>query len=673
METNNNEILEQNNMENVVQEQENIIQMQNGDNTSQNNKNNLKVIIIASIIIVLLALGVVFATSMLKSNEEKFFELLFKKQATLSMMNEFKNGQIDTNLEIDIGELAEMSGEKLEEEIRVGLVLSEVIKDKDASGTIDLVFNDDELITVEFAKTNDVYGMKIKDANEKFIAIQNKDLKDVLERFGMEDIEGVPDKFLTAEDFEKVMKMKPADVNKMLNKYIKVLADSSKDAVKVENNVEMKFADNEVKTKKYTLSVTEKNLYDILNEFFKTLKEDKKNIELVLNDTKAVLKLMEEAGYQIEGISSDEIPSVEEACEAIEELSDELLDVPEEYEFDNEEILMRVSVYEYKGKTVATEITDDYQGIIVKTLFDNNVYAGVIALENDEEVAAFVLKGTMNKEKLNAEFIVEYEGEKLKFFDIKQKQSNSTKNLVKLNDKNGLIINTASDEEIQEYAEEFAQGMEKIVEDLQEKIPVDELINNMGSQIIEMPTQDYDDEYDYNYDDFLEYDEFGGYDELVEYSGVLADAQSMYSKIQIGDSKASVIQKLGNPVEDNTYSMLEFMEWNSNIVSDMSAVEVVIRDGKVGEKAITLVSSKDSGVLIGKETNTTIDNLDNVINKVKEDMTLKEIENILGKAAYESSVSEYGYVTYTWCDNEEQSVDISFDKNGKAYYIGIVF
>ena len=665
MDTNNNEMLEQNNMEteNVVQEQENVIQTPNVSNADQNNKNNLKAIIIAGIILVILALGIVFATSMFKSDEEKFFELFFKKQAAFSMIDEVKNGQIDTTLEMDFGELAAVSGEELEEDIKIGIELSEVIKDKDSSGEFDIIFNDNDLFTVQFAKTDDVYGVKIKDANEKFIAIKNENLKDTFEKLGMEDTDQVPDKFLTAEDFEKVMKMKPADVNKMLDKYIKVLADSSKGAVEVENNVEMKFGDDEVKTKKYTLSVTEKDLYNILSEILKTLKDDRKNIELVLNDTKAVLKLMEDTGYQVEGISSDDIPSVDDAREALKETYDELSDVPEDYEFDDKEVLMKISVYEYKGEAIATEFTDDFQSIIIKTLLDKNLYVGIVAAEDDEEVAAFVLQGTMNKDELNSEFVVEFEGEKLKLFNIKQKQSNSTKNLVKLDDKNALIINDATEEELAEYAQEFTEGMEKIAEDLQEKLPMEELMNNMSGMVETAPSVEYDDyEYDYDYDN-----------NFVEYTGVLADAQNMYNKIQIGDSKETVIQKLGTPKSDDSYSYLEFMEWNSNIASDVAAVEVIIAEGVVSEKSIVLYSSEYDGVFLGKETNATIANLENVISNVKEGMSLSEVENILGKASYESSIDDDGYIRYTWCDKEEQSVDISFDKNGKVFYIGMVW
>ncbi|MBO5178839.1 MAG: hypothetical protein J6B87_00615 [Clostridia bacterium] len=679
METNNNEMLEQNNMENenVVQEQNDVIQNETNNNTEQNNKNNLKILLAIFAILLVLVLGFVFAGSMFKSNEAKFFDLLLKKQAAVSLFEEVKNGQFDTTLEMDLSEMAESMGKEFDEKVKLELGISEVIKNKDSSGEIEFIFNDDSLITLDFAKTDDVYGVKVKDVTEKFIALQNKDLKDAFEKFEI-DTDEIPDKFLTEEDFRKVMKTKASDINKMLNKYVKVLADNSKDAVKVEKNAEMKFGDEKLKTKKYTLSITEKEMYNIMTSMLEVLKEDEKNIKLLLDDAKSIIELMEDNDYQLDGISSDGIPDVEEVCEAIEEMYNDLKEVPEDYEFDDEEVIIKISVYEHKGKAIATEFEVEDEKLVIKTLVDKDLYIGLEVEEDGDEMVAFILKGTMDKNELDAEFIIKADNQKLELFNIKQKQSSTTKNLVKLDEKNALIANDADKDDLEEYAEEFMEGMEKITEDLQEKLPIEGLMDSMNG-MVEVPSmgnEDYNFDEDYDIDPDFTYTpsyQTNWNDDVVVKEGVLADAQTMYNKIQIGESKESVIQKLGTPAADDTYSMLEFIEWDSNIATDMAAIEVILQDGKVVEKSISLYSSKYAGVLLGKETNATIENLENVISNIKEGMTLAEVEKVLGKTGYESSVDDEGIKTYTWCDKMEQTVDISFDEEGKVYYVGMIW
>lgn len=665
MNTNENEMLEQNNMENenVVQDQNNVIQSETLENNEQKNRNNFKILIIVFGILLVLALGAVLAFSMFKSDEQKFYDLLFKKQAIASLVNDIKDGQVDTSFEVDLKEVANAFDGELEEDLSLGMDISQVFKENDTSGKIGIIFNDEELINLEYAKTGDLYALRVEDTNEKYIGIKNENLQEVFEKFGVENADELPDKILTQEDFKKVMKLKPADLNKMLDKYIKVLAKGSKGAVKVENEVELEIGAEKVKTKKYTLTLTEETIVNILEPLLTTLKNDKKNFELVLNDVEAVLELMEENNYPVRdmyNISSNDVPTADEVCDVIDELYQNFKENKKEMEIDKENVMLELSVYEYKGQTVATEISNDEIRTIFMSLVDKDVFIGIVFEEDGEIESKFAFEGNKKNDKLELDCIMLDDEREVKLFTIKEEKSNSTKKIEKLNDENTLIINDATEEEVAEYAQEFAEGIEKIAENLQEKLPMDEFMNDM-SNITEMP--DEDDEWetlDYIY-------------ENPQVEGVLADAQSMYNKISIGDSRADVVAKVGQPTESSVYSDSEFLDWNSNLVNDMVAVSVHIYDGKVCEKTIELFSDKYEGVYLGKESNATIEDLNDATKNIKEGMTYQEVENILGKPAFESRKNDSGYLEYTWTDKMEQSVGITFDKNGKLFLIGFIW
>ena len=105
----------------------------------------------------------------------------------------------------------------------------------------------------------------------------------------------------------------------------------------------------------------------------------------------------------------------------------------------------------------------------------------------------------------------------------------------------------------------------------------------------------------------------------------------------------------------------------------MPLIDVTIEDGKVFNKGISIYSSSVNGIAIGKELGTTIDDLKSEKSKLKEGMTLQEVNQVLGNAGFESNRSENGYFDYTYYDKKEQNIQISFDDDGIVWYVGLVY
>lgn len=575
MEPNNNEMLNLNSMES-----QNVVQNQNND-FEKKNHNNLKIIIIALIVLLVLAFGIVFAGSLFKSDEEKFYELLIKKQALASMFEEMKDGQRETQIKVDVNDIAETVGEEIDTKLKIGLNLTEVKKKEDFSGNIELVLNNEDIIALEYAKTDDLFGAKVTDMTEDFIGFENKDLQEMFENLDIPDADELPNKILMPEDFEKVTKIKKSDANKMLDKYIKVLANNSKDAVEVEKNVEVKINKEKVKTNKYTLALTEKDSFEISKAVLETLKDDEKNIKLVMDNYKAILELMEENNYPVEdmyGMTSEELPDVDEIIEMIEKEYEYMLEMAEDYDFDDERIVAEISVYEFKGKTIATEIEVDDEKIIFKSFSDKEVYVGLIVEEDDDEMFEIAFKGTVEKDELDANFVVEIEGEKLELFTLEHKQTTSTKNLIKLNDKNMLLLNDADEDELEEYVEEFTKNAEKWAEDLEKSLGnadmaediFDDLIG--GSTVSSAQFSGFAQEFG-DYALYFKYDAVASLRERFGIEGIaLTDAQLYYMAATGAEYEKSILVPEGvefvtklNTLEDpNLYGMSIWK--NENIV-----------------------------------------------------------------------------------------------------------
>lgn len=534
MDTNNNEVLENGNMENgnvtnevneatqnlavqteVVQEEVTQQQAPQQNVEKNHNKNNLKILIGVVVVIILIGVACVFAMpGVFNSEETEFFDLLIRKQSVAGVANDIatkteKSKQVDTKIKADISEILETFGADTgDTDLNVEVDISEVKSGDDMSGALELLLNKKSLGIIHFAKTGEMYGLKFADTTEKYLAFENNNLKELFENFDVEDTDEIPDKILTQKDFENVMKIDKATANKILDKYIKVLSKSVKGKVETKKNVKIEIDGKEIKTTQHTLTLNEKDTAEMALAMLKALKEDEKNIKLFIDDYKAILKLMEESGYATkEMLSYDDLPSTDEICEefigAIEETYEQLKEIVEEDDFD-EDTEISLVIYEYKNEIVATKIVADDAAIVFECLNSEDVFIRFATEQDGKELAAIVLSGEIDSKKLDLELKLVSNGIKLKLITITQEyKSKADEEMIKLNKKTALIVNKASEEDLEEFAEELKEGLTKYLEDLVEEFPEFSSLFSAQDDSYDYDDFDYSDYYyDYDYDDF---------------------------------------------------------------------------------------------------------------------------------------------------------------------------
>lgn len=99
-------------------------------------------------------------------------------------------------------------------------------------------------------------------------------------------------------------------------------------------------------------------------------------------------------------------------------------------------------------------------------------------------------------------------------------------------------------------------------------------------------------------------------------------------------------------------------------------------ENRVDQVAIEIYSRSYDNIYLSKEINPAISDLNLLVGKIKEDMTLKEVEAILGKGYFESEkrclYTDEIRITYTWYDIKENRLEIDFEE-GKVWLVYDVY
>ena len=164
-------------------------------------------------------------------------------------------------------------------------------------GNITVNYNDDVNFPVNYKYVNDTLGIQTDYISKKYIGIENKNLKEFAEKFGITDVENVPDKIeLDKSTTDKLT----ADEKKQLNdKYVEIvkeIADKKEFSKTQENGMD-----------KLSVNITNQEIKDLMIKLLETLKDDKdvmSKLDSIYNEYGGVLK-------KAENLSQDSVGSEE--------------------------------------------------------------------------------------------------------------------------------------------------------------------------------------------------------------------------------------------------------------------------------------------------------------------------------------------------------------------------
>ena len=238
-------------------------------------------IIILVLVILLIALGstmayAYFFTDYLKSDKEAFFKYILKNEELIDNLKDEdfskyiekqKNTAYSNNGEITISSDTE---ETLQDGSDIKLTFKGTRDDNSQYFKQDInVKVENESISMELLKQEDIYGFKIDNMFKKFLAVQNKDLKKWAKVLNMTDeqIEAIPDKI----EFNETINFSDEEINGISQKYKNIINENLTD--------EMFSKEKEKEVTIYKLQLTKKQYNDILAKILETMKND----DVVLN------------------------------------------------------------------------------------------------------------------------------------------------------------------------------------------------------------------------------------------------------------------------------------------------------------------------------------------------------------------------------------------------------
>ena len=319
-------------------------------------------IVLISIILLLLVLIVTggayayIATDLFKSDEQLFKRYLISGVVEISKFNSEPYGEAFERMNKEPAEITlttKMDDESYQKQ-ETKLVFKTDIPNKNESLSLDMKVDDKDFMSADLLITDNIYGVHVDGVHDKYIAVENKDLKKIAKNLGLEDevVEFIPDTIPNT----RISKEEQKKLAEILKKYLNKLSEKiDVNSYKQEKYTIEDFEEEKFEGNKYTLEIaTDKYIYDfcdILKEF--TNDED-------------LLKLLE-------GKISEK--TIEKMKEFDLEESLDIKDDREDFDkngYTQEDNNLKISLYSYKGKTVKLDIYNENELVYELYIFNKD-------------------------------------------------------------------------------------------------------------------------------------------------------------------------------------------------------------------------------------------------------------------------------------------------------------
>lgn len=349
---------------------------------------------------------------------------------------------------------------------------------KDNETELNIMFSDKNIAKINTkSEDNNKFGIKIDGIYDKYIGIENNNLKDLAEKLGVKSSE-LPEKIKNVDLYD-LLYISNEDINAVKGTYNDLLKEViNKEKYVASKNVETVVNKKSIKANAYSLKLNEKELLEIKRQFLEKIRTD----ELLLN-------LIESKAKKI-----NENTTNEKIKKEIDKLINESnMDLKDAKETNYTEIV----VYESRGQTVKTEVKNFKKEKEKEKLEINldregtKLIADIIGIENNKKISESIINKdesfTENMKNFKYEVNVDEEGAKAKLnieytksddninlnitsgtdeidisFIINEKiEYTSDEKIEKMNDENSVILNNKSKEEITTLMQEVMQNAQK--------------------------------------------------------------------------------------------------------------------------------------------------------------------------------------------------------------------
>lgn len=599
-------------------------------------KHTIKIIIAMLLIVIAI---IVCKKLFIKSNSQRFVELLTKDQYALEVFNGYKN---------ELSKDGEKTVEVIidpQDELKDNPLFSAVLNQKtisinaiSQSGNIDSeIVLDDGFASnnkIEFLKEDGLIALNIPEVYDGYFAISSENLDSLAKKLGYVSNQNLKD---------EEVKQKSKEI---AEKYLKVLIASLDQYTKT-SKVEQMINGENYKTKEYKISLGTMEFDEIKLALLNKLKSDDETIKFIADTfskteyySKTVNQSVEEFEKELKKDIKDEISKLKSK------------------DYTNEKILNEIvviSVYEYDGKAIKTSMkckdTITYE-IVLNSIADDIVVSLNLEEGNEKINIDLSVRKNGNTSGENVyDLTLTSGGKSYKLANITLGQTRElTRAPRKISSLNALLLNTASEEELAWLKKLLTQKTNE-----EEKAPVVTIKKyEKGQFALKDP------------------------ENQVE---ILEEVKQKYQKAEPGMTEEEVIAIYGEPGSKEEYLGDKILRWYRDENKKIIVASVTIRDGIVEVVYTDAHSSMNNNVQLSKELNTTIDDLEVLTDKIvipkdfndEEAMTKEQVIEILGENYVEVNKNSLGYFTLKWYDKNENTLEIVFNPEGKVSYKSDVY
>ena len=349
-----------------------------------NKKKQIKIpIVIVILLIIILAGGICFAyffTDIFKTDKEMFFTYIVQNSELLdffedSDLEEYKSKQEITAYSNEGTLTISYEDDSTLENTSITFSGSTDKYSNYKYQTASLNYSDADSITVHYINMEDYYGIKIDNILNKYVAVENNNLKEWVDELGIlddDEIELLPDK-IDLDDYETTDLFTDEEIETLKDKYSSLL---------IENLSDESFYSSKIDSKTlYTLVITNTELAELSNTFLEEIKND----EIILNSIENDL-------LQISDCTEDEASElIEELIEYINEFQEDIQDTISE----SEETTIYINLYVEDKELVETEIIltdvlnisiengDDSYSIVIESLEEDDDDSDDVSIDVD--------------------------------------------------------------------------------------------------------------------------------------------------------------------------------------------------------------------------------------------------------------------------------------------------
>lgn len=250
---------------------------------------------------------------------------------------------------------------------KITYTVSAIPKQSKSYSNIGLTYDGNEITKFEGLAVEENYGLKCTDLYDKYIYVENNNLKTLAKKFGISST-SIPDKIETVDIYDLLYVSKDTR-EKIKDTYYNVLDEKLEDKMfSAQKNIETTVNGESVKVNAYSLTVTEGELYDILISLFGTLKNDDTTLDLIIDklDKSNIKDSFEQGlnGYSSYGTTTSSSKTVTFDKNYLKNTIQELIDdLEEDKSTASDDNTAKLTVYVSNGTTVKIELTatDDSQ------------------------------------------------------------------------------------------------------------------------------------------------------------------------------------------------------------------------------------------------------------------------------------------------------------------------